>query len=37
MKLFKRSCEAENTVYVCLPGNLRLIFRGGKYDGFYIA
>lgn len=32
--MFKRSCEDPNTVYICFFGK-RLIFREGKYVGFY--
>ncbi len=32
----KVSCEDANTEYICLPG-VRLIYRGGKYDGWYRA
>lgn len=32
--IFKRSCEDPNTLYVCLFG-IRLIFREGKYAGWY--
>lgn len=30
------SCEDENTVYVTYPDGLRLIFRYGKYAGWYV-
>lgn len=32
--MLKQSCEDKNTKYLCLPG-LRLIFRNGKYAGWY--
>lgn len=32
--MIKRSCEDRNTIYLCLFG-IRLIFRNGKYDGYY--
>ena len=31
------SCEDPNTVYVEFPDGLRLIIRGGKYEGHYVA
>lgn len=32
--IFKRSCEDENKVYLCLLGR-RFIFEDGKYIGWY--
>lgn len=31
------SCEDPNTQYIEFPDGLRLIIRGGKYDGHYVA
>lgn len=35
MIMFKRSCEDKSTVYLCLLPCLRLIFREGKFVGWY--
>lgn len=32
--MLKRDCEDKSITYLCLPG-IRLIFRNGKYDGWY--
>lgn len=33
----KVSCEDPNTLYFEFPDGLRLIFRDGEYDGWYVA
>lgn len=33
----EKSCEDENTVYVTIPDGLRLIFRNGRYAGWYVC
>ena len=32
-----RSAEDPNTVYIEAPDGLRVIFRNGIYDGWYVA
>jgi hypothetical protein len=34
--MFKRCCEDPNTTYLCF-GRFRLVFRYGKYAGWYDA
>lgn len=35
--MIKTSCEDKDTTYVCLPFNIRLIFRNKRYVGWYKA
>lgn len=35
--VLKHSCEDEHVVYVEFPDGLRLRFRDGEYDGWYVA